>query len=128
MKIQEFMSKYTNHPVLFIGTGMSLRYLENSYTWDGLLKRIAVDLFGDDREYLNIKFRSSQNNNFKYESIAAELETRFNEILEKDDDGRFKEINDLFFEKMRAGESLSRFKIYIAKLQEKCWINNYNKL
>lgn len=116
MKIQEFMSKYTNHPVLFIGTGMSLRYLENSYTWDGLLKRIAVDLFGDDREYLNIKFRSSQNNNFKYESIAAELETRFNEILEKDDDGRFKEINDLFFEKMRAGESLSRFKIYIAKL------------
>lgn len=52
------MSAYTNHPVLFIGTGMSLRYLKNSYTWDGLLSKIAIDLFGDDREYLNIKSRN----------------------------------------------------------------------
>lgn len=31
MDIQEFISKYHNHPVLFVGTGLSLRYLKNSY-------------------------------------------------------------------------------------------------
>lgn len=39
MDIQEFISKFKNHPVLFIGTGMSLRYLENSFSWDALLKK-----------------------------------------------------------------------------------------
>ena len=33
MNIQEFISNYHNHPVLFVGTGLSLRYLENSYSW-----------------------------------------------------------------------------------------------
>lgn len=116
MNIQEFMSAYTNHPVLFIGTGMSLRYLKNSYTWDGLLCRIAIDLFGDDREYLNIKSRNSENGNFRYEAIAEELQKRFDEILEQNPDGKFKEINNEFFESMCSGKSLSRFKIYISKL------------
>lgn len=44
MDIREFISKFKNHPVLFIGTGMSLRYLENSFSWDALLKRISFDL------------------------------------------------------------------------------------
>lgn len=110
------MSAYTNHPVLFIGTGMSLRYLKNSYTWDGLLSKIAIDLFGDDREYLNIKSRNSENGSFKYEAIAEELQRKFDEILEQNPDGKFKEINDEFFESMRSGRPLSRFKIYISKL------------
>ncbi len=116
MNIQEFMSAYTNHPVLFIGTGMSLRYLRNSYNWDGLLAKVAMDLFGDDREYLNIKSRNSENGNFKYEEIAEELQQKFDKILEGDPDGRFREINDDFFESMRLGRPLSRFKIYISKL------------
>lgn len=116
MNIYEFMSNYKNHPVLFIGTGMSLRYLDNSYTWDGLLSKIAIDLFGDDREYLNIKSRHSRNGKFKYDVIAEELQKRFDETLEREPDGRFKEINDKFFESMRSGNTLSRFKIYISKL------------
>ena len=28
MNIQEFISNYHNHPVLFVGTGLSLRYLK----------------------------------------------------------------------------------------------------
>jgi len=36
MNIIDFIKKYKNHPILFIGTGMSLRYLKNSYTWDNL--------------------------------------------------------------------------------------------
>ncbi len=43
MDIREFISKYRNHPVLFIGTGFSLRYLSNSYTWDGLLKNLGAN-------------------------------------------------------------------------------------
>jgi hypothetical protein len=31
MKIEEFISNYKNHPVLFIGTGISLRYLKKDY-------------------------------------------------------------------------------------------------
>lgn len=44
MNIEEFVKSFKNHPVLFIGTGMSLRYLENSYTWDGLLDFISFNL------------------------------------------------------------------------------------
>ena len=50
MNISEFVNNYTNHPVLFIGTGMSLRYLNNSYTWDGLLSYISTELTGDEEE------------------------------------------------------------------------------
>lgn len=32
MNISEFISKFSNHPILFAGTGMSLRYLDNSFT------------------------------------------------------------------------------------------------
>lgn len=120
MNIQEFMSAYTNHPILFIGTGMSLRYLTNSHTWDGLLSKVSFDLFeGDDTQYLNIKSKNSVNGNYKYECIAEDLEDKFNKKLEQEPHGKFKEINDIFFENMRSGkEPLSRFKIYISKLLE----------
>ena len=55
MNIQEFFANYKNHPVLFIGTGISLRYLNNAYTWDGLLKKISFDLYGNNEHYLDIK-------------------------------------------------------------------------
>lgn len=117
MNIKEFMSAYTNHPVLFIGTGMSLRYLKNSFTWDGLLQKISLELYGDDREYLNMKSRCYQDGICKYEDVAKELEEKFNQKLEQDPDGKFKEINDIFFNKMREGQkALSRFKIYVASL------------
>ena len=44
MLVQEFVEKFKTHPVLFIGTGISLRYLKKSYSWENLLKKIAVDL------------------------------------------------------------------------------------
>lgn len=31
-----------NHPILFLGTGFSLRYLKQSYTWYDLLKRFQT--------------------------------------------------------------------------------------
>lgn len=52
MQIKEFIEKYNNHPVLFIGTGLSLRYLKNSYSWDNLLKQIILDTTGNEEDYL----------------------------------------------------------------------------
>ena len=116
MQIKEFIAKYTNHPVLFIGTGLSLRYLKNSYSWDHLLKQIILDVTKDEEDYLNIKSRHQKEGYYQYPEIAKEVEDFFNRSLEKDRNGRFKTVNDRFFEGMKKGENVSRFKIYIADL------------
>ncbi|MGL4451784.1 MAG: SIR2 family protein [Sarcina sp.] len=116
MDINNFISKYKNHPVLFIGTGISLRYLEKSYTWDALLEKIAFDLTGNEEFYLDIKSRYYQNGEFKFEPIAEELENAFNLKLTNDRNGKFKEINDLFFANMKKNINISRFRLYIAYL------------
>ena len=33
LNIDEFVMQFKNHPVLFVGTGLSMRYLKNSYSW-----------------------------------------------------------------------------------------------
>ena len=75
MKINEFISRYKNHPVLFIGTGMSLRYLENSYLWDELLKKIAFELKGNDEYYLEIKSKCYENSKYRFDKIASILKS-----------------------------------------------------
>ena len=49
MQIQYFIRNFRNYPVMFIGTGLSLRYLENSYNWEDLLKKIAFDFESDEK-------------------------------------------------------------------------------
>ena len=119
MHITEFISQYKNHPVLFIGTGFSLRYLENSYTWDGLLSKISFDLKGNNEYYLDIKANCEEDGNYKFEQIASLLEEEFNRILSQDRNGKFKEINDIFYGNMAINYKLSRFKIYIAQIFSK---------
>jgi len=58
MQVPDFIKNYKNHPVLFVGTRMSLRYLKNSYNWDELLKKIAFDLWGNEEKYLDLKSSS----------------------------------------------------------------------
>ena len=117
MNINDFVSQYKNYPVLFVGTGISRRYLENSYTWDELLRKIATDLWESDEKYLDIKAKCTDAQNFcSFPKVATLLEEEFNKALEQDRNGNFREINDLFYEKMRENICLSRFKIYIAKL------------
>jgi len=120
MHIQDFINRFTNHPVLFIGTGMSLRYLETSYTWDGLLFKISQEIYGREETYYDIKSRYSLGNGqFDYQGIAEELEIDFNEFCAKDNTGYFKQANQIFYENMRKDKPLSRFKIYISLLLEK---------
>lgn len=123
MNINEFISEFKNHPVLFVGTGLSLRYLKHSYTWDGLLEHISYELTENDEYYLNLKSKHSDNDSFRYDEIASELEKEFNKMLEKERNGKFKDINDLFFENMKKGKNISRFKLYIAALFKNICIN-----
>ena len=112
MDIKNFITKYHTHPVLFFGTGMSMRYLQKSYSWKSLLQQITVDLTGNDELYLNIDSRFNSN----CPKMASEIEKIFNQKLEEDRDGKFKDINDLFFDNKRKGIDNSRFKIYISQL------------
>lgn len=100
MEINEFIAKYRNHPVLFIGTGFSLRYLSNSYDWNGLLSHICFELTGDKETYLDIKSKCQINGEYKYDKIASDIERKFNETLSNDRNGKFKEINDIFYKEM----------------------------
>ncbi|MEQ7061317.1 hypothetical protein [Enterococcus hirae] len=117
MKIDSFIKQYSNHPVLFIGAGFSLRYLKNSFTWEDLLKHVSWELTGNKEVYLDFKSESIKSDgSCSYEEIAGKLEKLFNETLSQDRNGKFKEINDIFYHNMEKGIKLSRFKIYIAKL------------
>ncbi len=116
MDIKEFISKYKNHPVLFIGTGVSLRYLANSYTWDGLLSEIASELKGNIEFYLDLKSSCEENGKYKFDRIASLLEKEFNANLISDRNGKFKFINDIFYANMEKDINVSRFKIYISSL------------
>lgn len=115
MNIQNFVSAFTNYPVMFIGTGLSLRYLESSYTWDGLLFKIATDL-EDEKFYFNLKSKHESNGMFQFEKIATDLESIFNEKVTYLDSDVFKNINNVFYENMKKGINVSRFKIYISNI------------
>lgn len=116
MNIKEFISSYRNHPILFIGTGISLRYLEKSYTWDGLLKKISYDLSGNDEDYYDIKASSQIGGEFKYDLIATKLEEKFNKEVASNRDGPLRFVNDIFYENMENGINISRMKIYLSHL------------
>ena len=95
MNIQEFIGQYRNHPVLFVGAGVSLRYLNNAFTWDGLLKHIAYELKGNNEFYLDIKADYQDGDKCDYTKVATQLELAFNNDLKEDRNGKFKEINDI---------------------------------
>ncbi len=118
MHIKEFISKFSNHPVLFVGTGISLRYLNNSFTWDALLNHISKEMSNNEEYYLDLKDECFENGIYHYDKIATRLENDFTEILKKNRNGNFKEINDEFYNQMKAQVRLSRFKIYISKIFE----------
>lgn len=116
MHIKEFIGNYKNHPVLFVGTGISLRYLNNSFTWDGLLRSIARKLKGNDEYYLDIKSQCYHDGHYQFDKIAKLLEDEFNSSLLADRNGAFKSVNDKFYEYMESDISVSRLKIHISML------------
>ncbi len=116
MNINTFVSNFKNHPVLFIGSGISMRYLETSYSWDGLLKHISYQLFENEESYLDLKAKYMTGNEVLYEKVASDLEVKFEKIASEDRNGKFKDVNDIFYENMQKNIKLSRLKIYISLL------------
>jgi len=116
MHIREFISGYKNHPVLFIGTGFSLRYLKTSYGWESLLSYISLALTDNEEFFLDLKSECNIDGEYRYDLLASKLELEFNNRLSQDRNGKFKETNDIFYEKMKESVKLSRFKIYITSL------------
>lgn len=116
MTIDEFIGRYRNHPILFVGTGVSLRYLTQSYTWDGLLRKISHDLRGNDEFYYDIKAASEVDGEFKYDRIATTLEDAFNREVAANRTGPLDFVNTIFYENMKSNINVSRLKIYIAHL------------
>ena len=119
MHIKEFISNYTNHPVLFVGTGVSLRYLKESQTWDSLLRKIANDLTGGPEYYLDLKAACGSGGKYDYSKVAGLLEAEFTKRLMADRNGPFKHVNDKFYEYMNTGRNISRLKIHIADMLSK---------
>ncbi|HAV5451922.1 TPA: SIR2 family protein [Acinetobacter baumannii] len=122
MYLNEFFQQIKNHPILFLGTGFSLRYLKKSYTWEGLLQKIADDLFYDDsnpnwqREYLRLKSRCFINDNVSFELVAQELETIFNATVIDNDNEIFNGVREQYFESIDNNKKFSAFKAYISEL------------
>lgn len=116
MNVNEFIAQYKNHPVLFIGSGFSFRYLDNTYTWDALLRKVCEDIWGSDEHYLDIKSSCNDGRVYHFDEIASKIEQEFNDALAQDRDGKFKIVNDTFYEQMRNGINLSRFKIHISNI------------
>ncbi|MEJ4046916.1 SIR2 family protein [Erwinia sp. SLM-02] len=127
MEINDFVCQYKNHPVLFIGTGFSLRYLENSYSWDDLLMKAAVDLTGNPEFYYDLKADSLVGDEYRYDILATNLEEIFNQTLASDRNGKFEEINNIFYENMKQGKKLSRFKIYLTSILKELKIRELMK-
>lgn len=119
--IQEFINKFENHPILFIGTGMSMRYLNNSFNWENLLKKVCLDLIADEEHFINLKNEvyNVKTKKYDYAELATIIETEIDELMIQDSENNlYKEINDIFYETMKQGIHTSRLKIYIAHLLE----------
>lgn len=121
MNINEFCNQYKTHPVLFVGTGISMRYYRNSSSWEELLKGIVVDYNGSEEHYYDIKAKCQTpgGRGYDYPKLGGLVEDEFNELSSKDRNGKYKEINDAFYQLMREGEQISRFKILISKIFSK---------
>ena len=50
--------------------------------------------------------------NYRYDMIATGLEKEFDAELKKNRNGKFKHVNDIFYDNMSKGTVVSRFKIY----------------
>ena len=103
MTIETFISNYKNHPILFIGTGVSLRYLKNSYNWNDLLEKVSLDFRGNEEYYYDIKAKCFENGHYKYDKIATLLENDFNTHLEQNREGnRITSYNVCYTKLLRA--------------------------
>lgn len=118
MHITDFVKGFKNYPVLFIGTGLSLRYLEKSYSWDSLLAKIASEIEPNEEFYIDIKSDVNNNGTDDFPAIGSILTKMFNVLLKNDRNGKFKNINDQYYKyyQSKTHSKITRLQIYISEL------------
>ncbi|MFO1276972.1 MAG: SIR2 family protein [Sphaerotilus natans] len=122
MNVSDFIGRYKNHPILFVGTGLSKRYIRNSYSWEEILRHAVLELKGSDRFYFDKKHLCRTSDGFDLAAVASEISIAFDRDLSSDnsDDvelqNKFAWLNDDFYAQMESGGRASRFKIFLSKL------------
>ena len=101
MDVKSYVERFTNHPILFIGTGFSMRYIKNSFSWDKLLEHIAYELKRDENYYLDLKYNYQNYDQYNYPMIATSIEREFDKILMEEKPQKFNSINEKFYDYIR---------------------------
>lgn len=119
MDIDNFVKKFNNYPVLFIGTGISLRYLETSFSWEGLLRSIVL-AYSDNEYFLDLKSKCfNPDGTYDLSYLASIIESDFEEFASNKENrnGKFKGINDSFYQILdERNKIVSRMKLFICDL------------
>lgn len=76
MAFLEIIREKNQFPIIFIGSGITQRYFENSPTWEGLLKEIWLELFDEEDFYAKIyELKNEYNDDFEvYIHLADYIE------------------------------------------------------
>ncbi len=112
MKIEDVISKFNTTPVLFIGSGMSRRYL-NLPDWKGLLEHFATIINDDAFAY------SAYENKAKISDCRAGIMPKIAELIQRDFDEKWfadpkiRTVDDEALEQIK-NNGLSPFKAEIA--------------
>lgn len=120
MQINEYFKRYKNHPILFAGSGISMRYLQNSYSWENLLKKISIEVTGNDEFFLDCKVEATKDGECDYTALASKISKEFDEIVKSKTKKELEYINDEFYRlannKTQGHQTPDRMKIYIASI------------
>lgn len=92
----ETIFNFKNYPIVFVGSGISKRYLKNFPKWDGLLEEYWAKITGNSNDfynYLNRLKKEHQDNyvdetdlNHKiYTEAASYIEEKFNDLFNEGD-------------------------------------------
>ena len=110
MNIDEFIGNYKIHPILFIGSGFSQRYLSNSFTWNALLTHISSLVYDDKKKYLDLLYKYPKSP----EKIGQVLETHFDEYSSQMTYDFAGEIEHEFYANLENKRPISRLKLYLS--------------
>lgn len=114
MELVEYFGKLSNYPIMFIGSGFSLRYCDNAYTWEQLLERLSEIIY-DNTYTFNDDYEALKGENV-YLEIAQKQEEDFNNKCRKRE-ADTAEINELWDELLKetSRENMpSKYKLLVA--------------